>query len=200
MSKPEKPAKTSATLQLKKDLNQAGKTLQSLAEELEKRANSLSEAEAALAQDRYLKEEILSLRGQIGALREEKEKAVNAHREDIASWADANLVLTQEYRERSLKMESMYQSKLEDSQKCQKDKETKLKQALDCEKAEVQRLKQAENHVRQGMEAQLRKAKEEWQRKEDQLQARIQQRESQIVQLSKEIRTWLRSWLITKPF
>src|SRR5947209_8632509 len=48
MSKPEKPAKTSTTSQLKKELNQAQKVLQGLADSIEKHASSLSEAETAV--------------------------------------------------------------------------------------------------------------------------------------------------------
>src|SRR4051794_11784375 len=99
MSKPEKPdradkpVKTSTTSQWKKDLNQAGKVLQSLTNSLDKLENSLSEAETALTCDRSLREEILSLQGKITALREENQGIANELRNEITSWADVNLKL-----------------------------------------------------------------------------------------------------------
>jgi hypothetical protein len=184
MPTPEKPAKTSTTLQFKKDLNQAGKVLQGVTDSLEKHASSLSEAEAALARDRSLKEEILSLQGQITTLREENKKIANARREEIASWADVSLKLTREYEERLRKIESEYQSKLKDFQKREEDKEIKWKQTIDLEKAETRRLKQAESRGRQEIEIELRKAEESWQKKEKRFHTTLQQREDQVAELS----------------
>jgi chromosome segregation ATPase len=183
--KPDKPVKTSTTSQLKKELNQAGKVFQNLTNSLEKLENSLSEAETALTSDRSLREEILSLQGKITALREENQKIANERQKEIASWADVNLKLTGEYEERSGKIESEYQLKLRDFQKREKDKELKWKQEIDSEKAEIQRLKQAESHGRQGIESQLRKAKDGWQKKEEELQTILQQRKDRIAELLK---------------
>ena len=184
MSKAEKPAKTSTTSQLRKDLNQVGKVCQGLADSIEKQANILSEAEAALAKDRSLKEEIGSLQGKITVLQVENEKIANERREEIASWANVSLKLTREYEERLGKMESAYQSKLKDCEKREEDKETKWKQAVDSEKAETRRLKQAESHSKQEIAIELRKAEESRQKTEKQLQTTLQQREDQIVELS----------------
>lgn len=184
MSKSEKPAKTSNTLQLKKDLNQAGKVCQGLADSIEKNANILSDAEAALTKDRSLRDEILSLQGKITALQEQNEKTANERREEIASWADVSLKLTQEYKDRLREIESVYQSKLKDWQKREDDKEMKWKQTADSEKAETRRWKQAESLGRQEIAIEQQKAKESWQKKEEQLQTTLQQREDQIAELS----------------
>jgi chromosome segregation ATPase len=184
MSKSEKPAKTSTTSQLRKDLNQAVKVCQGLADSIDKNANILSEAEAALAKDHSLKEEILSLQGKITALQEENEKITEARRQEVASWADVSLKLSREYEERSRKIESACQSKLKDWQKREEDKEIKWKQTVDLEKAETRRWKQAESHGRQEVATELQKAKESWQKKGEQFQTTLQQREDQIVELS----------------
>jgi DNA repair exonuclease SbcCD ATPase subunit len=189
MPTPEKPAKTSTILQFKKDLNQAGKVLQGVTDSLEKHASSLSEAEAALAKDRSLKGEIISLQGQITALREENEKIANARREEIASWADVSLKLTQEYEERLRKIESEYESKLKDLQKREEGKEVKWKQTIDLEKSETRRWRQAGSQGRQEIEIELRKAEESWRKKEEQFQTTLQQRGDQIVELSKRNKT-----------
>jgi chromosome segregation ATPase len=184
MSKSEKPAKTSTSSQLKKDINQAGKACQVLADSIEKHANTLSEAETALAKDRSLRDEILSLRGKITALQEENEKIANARREEIASWANVSLKLTEEYKERLRENESAYESKLKDRQKHEDDKEIKWKQMVESERAETRRWKQAESHGKQQIANELQKAEESWQKKEEQLQTTLQQCEDQIAELS----------------
>ena len=75
MSKAEKPVKVSPASQLKKDLSQAGKVIQSLATSLEKIESSLSEAEIALLNERSLNERLSSVHGEITMLREVLEKA-----------------------------------------------------------------------------------------------------------------------------
>lgn len=184
MSKSEKPAKTSTTLQLKKELNQAGKACQGLADLIEKHANILSDAEAALAKDRSLRDEILSLQGKITALREENEKIANERREEIASWANVSLKLTEEYNERLRENESAYQSKLKDRQKQEDDKEIKWKQMVESENAETRRWKQAESHGKQQIANELQKAEESRQKKEEQFRTTLQKCKDQIVELS----------------
>jgi hypothetical protein len=114
MSKPEKTVKGSTTSQLKKDLSYSGKVLQSLTSSLEKLESTLTDAEIALTNERSLKEELSSVQRQNTGLREEFNKAKIEHQGEIASFATANLKLTQEYQARLGRLGSEYEFKFKE--------------------------------------------------------------------------------------
>jgi chromosome segregation ATPase len=178
MSRPEKTVKASTTSQLKKDLSNSGKVLQSLTSSLEKLESTLTDAEIALTNERSLKEELSSVQRQNAGLREELNKAKSEHQGEVALFTTANLKLAQEY-----------QSKIKEYQRREEVMESKWQQKVEFEKAETQRLKQVESRGRHEIEGQLRRAKEDWQKREEQFQIDLRQRDHQIVELSNKTKT-----------
>lgn len=189
MSKPEKTVKGSTTSQLKKDLSHSGKVLQGLTSSLEKLESTLTDAEIALTNERSLKEELSSVQRQNTGLREELNKAKIEHQGEIASFATANLKLTQEYRARLDELGSEYEFQTKEYQRREEVMESKWQQKVELEKAETQRLKQVESLGRREIESQLRGAKEGWQKREEQFQIDLRQRDHQIVELSNKTKT-----------
>jgi chromosome segregation ATPase len=189
MSKPEKTVKGSTTSQLKKDLSNTGKVLQSLTSSLEKLESTLTDAEIALTNERSLKEELSSAQRQNAGLREELNKAKIEHQGLIASFATSNLKLTQEYQDRLDKLGSEHERKIKECQRREEAKESKWQQRVELEKAETQRLKQVESLGRHKIESQLRGAEEDRQKREEKFQIDLRQRDHRIVELSNETKT-----------
>jgi len=189
MSKSEKTVKGSNTSQLRKELNQSGKAFQSLTSSLEKLENTLTEAEIALTSERSLKEELSSVQRQNTGLREELEKAKFEHQGETASFATATLKLTQEYQACLSKLESEHEIEIEEYQRREEATESKWQQVVELGKAETQRLKQVESLSKREFESQLRGAKEGWQKKEEQFQIDLKQRDHQIAELSNQKKT-----------
>lgn len=189
MSRPEKTVKGSTTSQLKKDLSNSGKVLQSLTNSLEKLESTLTDAEIALTNERSLKEELSSVQRQNAELREELNKAKIEHQGEVASFTTANLKHAQEYQARVNKLGSECESKIKEYQRREEVMESKWQQKVEFEKAETQRLKQVESHGRHEIEGQLRRAKEDWQKREEQFQIDLRQRDHQIVELSNKTKT-----------
>src|ERR1700722_2095843 len=189
MSKAEKTVKGSITLQLKKDLSHSGKIIQNLTSSLEKLESTLADAETALANERSLKEELSSVQRQNTGLREELNKAKIERQGAIASFATANLKLTQEYQARLSKLGSEYEFKIKEYQRREGVMESKRQQEVEQEKAETRRLKQMESLGRHEIESQLRGAKEDWQKREEQFRIDLGQRDHQIVELSNKTET-----------
>ena len=183
MSKPEKPAKASTTLQLRKDLSHAGKVFQNLTNSIEKIESSFDDAETARTNDRSLKEEILLIQRESTRLRDAHQKVQNERQQDMASFADHNLKLAEEYNTRLTRVELEYESKIKEHQRHGEVTESKWKQQVTLERAETQRLKQAESIGIKEIESQLRKAREDWKKKEEHLQNELQQCEGQIIKL-----------------
>jgi chromosome segregation ATPase len=183
MSKADKPVKPSATSQLKKDLIQAGKVIQSLTNSLEKLEIGFSDAETALINERSLKEELSSAQRDLTNLRKEQKEVQNEHRVEIANFADATLKLMREYEGRSARLGLEYESKLKDFQKDKEGMESKLKQQVNLEKAETRRLKEIESRGRYEIQSQLQKEKENWQKKEEQFNTSLQQCDRRIAEL-----------------
>jgi hypothetical protein len=186
MSKADKSVKQTTASQLKKDLNQAGRVLQNLTTSLERLETSLSDAETALSTERSLKEELSSAQTRIRELREAQDKAQEDRRIDISKFADVALKLTKEYEDRSRKLQLKHESELEEFKRQREVMESKWKQTVDHEKAETSRLKEVESQCRNESEGQLRKAKDIWQKKEQQLHHNLQQSELQIHELLSE--------------
>jgi chromosome segregation ATPase len=184
MSKIDRPVKQSTSSQLKKDLNQAGKVIQSLANSLEKLESGLSDTETALIRENLLKGELSLAQEEIKKLREAHHKVQKERQEDIASFADMNLKLTGEYQGRLAKLRSDYESKLKECQRREESIELKWKEKVDSEKAETYRLREVESHGRHEIESQLGKAKETWQKREEQFHTNLRKHECQIAELS----------------
>jgi DNA repair exonuclease SbcCD ATPase subunit len=184
MSKVDKPVKQSTSSQLKKELNQASKVIQNLANSLERLESNLSDAETSLIRERLLKEELSSTKEEIKALQEAQYKVQKERQEEIALFADVNLKLTGEFQERLTKSQLQYESRLKDCQRREELVEAKWKHNVDFEKAETSRLRELESRDRQEIKSQLQKAKEVWQKKEEQFNTNLRQRERQIAELS----------------
>jgi chromosome segregation ATPase len=189
MSKSEKAVKGSTTSQLRKELGYSGKVFQNLTSSLEKLESTLTEAETALTNERSLKEELSSVQRQNTGLREELDKAKSEHQGEIVSFATANLKLTQEYRSRLDNLESEHEFKIEEYQRREEVMKSKWQQEVELGKAEIQRLKQVESLGRREIESQLRGAKEGWQKKEEQFQIDLKQRDHQIAEHSNKTKT-----------
>lgn len=184
MSRPENPVKASAPSQLKKDLNQAGKVLQSLTGSLERIESSFTEAETALINERSLKKDLSLVQRENKAIQEAYQKVQNDQQQEKASFANAILELTEQYKIRVDRLKLDCDLKVREYQTRKEESESQWKQQVDSEKAETQRLKGMESHFRREFESQLRKAKEGWQKREEQLQNDLKQRDAQILDLS----------------
>ena len=189
MSKPEKPAKASTFSQWKKDLSQAGNVLQSLTNSIEKFESSFDDAETATTNERSLKDELSLIQRQRTELRDANQKLQNERQQDLASFADHNLKLAEQYNTRSTELKLEYESKLKEYQRREEVMESQWKQQLNLERAQTQRLKQAESYGISEIERQLRKAKEDWRKVEEQLQNELRQRKDQNIKLSNKNET-----------
>ena len=169
---------------MKKELNQAGKVIQSLTVSLEKLENNISDAETALINERSLKEDLSLAQKNTAEAWEVQKKAQRELESERTLFADATLKLTREYGERLTELQVLYESKLKESKRNEESREFKWKQKVEHEKAETYRLKEAESHGRSASEAHIRKERETWQKKDEQLRTGLRQRDIQISELT----------------
>ena len=191
MSKIEKPAKANTALQLKKDLDQAGKVLQTVTNSLEKIESVLTNAEAAIASERALKEELSSLRSETTTLREAHKNVQNERQKDFASFTDMTLKLAQEYDTRVTQFALNHESKIREYRKHGEAAESNWKEKLDRERGETLRLKDVESKGRRELERQLKRMTEDWQKMEEQFKSNLQHRNSQLVELGNKNKSLL---------
>jgi len=184
MSKAEKPTKTN---QLRKDLSQAAKAIESVTSSLDKIETTLASSEAALSSERALKEKISGLEKEVSQLREKHEAVRSQRQQDISSFADTNLKLTEEYKARLNETIQKYELSMNNLKHQMDEQEKSWQQQMDAEKLETARAKTSQSKGRRELEGQLQKANEECGRVKEKLNMVVEENKSQVVELEQKI-------------
>jgi len=184
MSKAEKPTRTN---QLRKDLGQAAKAIEDVTSWLQKIETTLATSDAALSNERALKEKISGLEKEVARLREEHEAVRSQHHQDKDSFVDTTLTLTNGFQARLNETEVKHEKSMKDL-KHQMDEQEKLWQKkIEAEKLETIRAKASQSKGRRELEGQVQKANEECGRMKEKLNTVLQENKSQVVELEQKI-------------
>lgn len=185
-SKAEKQLKSSATVQLRKELTQASKSLQAITGSLEKLESSFTECETVLNREKVLLEENLALREKADELQNKQREFQRKHEQHLASFADANQELVGEYDRRCAETLKKYKAVQDEHQRKLKSQEQEWKQQLAAEKIAAQREKENGCKANRNVETELRKTLEIQQATKEQLQKQQRELSAEVTDLRNE--------------
>jgi chromosome segregation ATPase len=185
-SKPEKQLKSSATMQLRKELTQATKSLQAITGSLEKLESSFTECETVLSREKVLLEENLALRENLDELQSKQSEFQRKQEQELASYADTTQALVREYDRRSAETSKKYKALQDEHQRKLISHEREWKQQLAAEKNAAQREKENESKAKSNVETQLRKTLEIQKAKEENLEKQQRELSAEVTDLKIE--------------
>jgi hypothetical protein len=184
MSNAEKISRRPQTSQLKKDLTNAAKVLESVTNQVAKIEACMVDSEEILAAERNREEQVLALRKQVDQLSERLQKCEEQRVREADSFTTSTERLTETFHTRLQRNLNENQSEVENLRQHAVVQEQQWKQAMDSEKTQIQRLREKGEADCLVFSSKLKKATELWQVKEDAFNSKVGKLESVVADLS----------------
>jgi hypothetical protein len=184
MSNAEKISRRPQTSQLKKDLTNAAKVLESVTNQVAKIEACMVDSEEILVAERNREEQVLALRKQVDQLSERLQKCEEQRVREADSFTTSTERLTETFHTRLQRNLNENQSEVEKLRQHAVVQEQQWKQAMDSEKTQIQRLREKGEADCLGFSSKLKKANESWQVKEDAFNLKLGKLESVVAELS----------------
>lgn len=184
MSKAEKFNRGPQTSQLKKDLINAAKVLESIKNQVATIEACMVDSDEILAAEANREEQVLELRKQVDQLQERLQKHEEQRVREAESFTTSTERMSETFNSRLENKINEYQSEVKKIHQRAMVKEQQLKQTIDSESNQNQQLRETREADCLGFNNKLKKANESWQINEDALKLKLKKLESDLAELS----------------